>query len=115
MRARPWRESVRMPACGPVSVIAGTPSAWSAMATSVPLMCSPVASSRSISRGSGSSVIRAASSMRSSVVSPMALTTTTSRSPVGALARDAPRDVPDAVGVASDEPPYFWTMSMARF
>ena len=64
MRARPCERSVRMPACAPVRLIAGTPVAWSAIATRVPLMCSPVASRRSISRASGSSVMLAARSSR---------------------------------------------------
>ena len=46
-----------MPACGPVRLIAATPSAWSAIDTRVALWCSPVASRTSSSRGSGSSVI----------------------------------------------------------
>ena len=88
-----------MPACAPVSEMAGTPMAWSAIATSVPLMCSPVASSRSISRGSGSSVMRAASSSRWSVVSPMALDHDHEVGAGRPLARDAARDMADAVGV----------------
>ena len=50
MRARPWADSVRMPTCGPVIDTAGTPSAWSAIASSAIDTCSPVASSMSISR-----------------------------------------------------------------
>src|ERR1035437_8325673 len=71
-----------MPACAPVSAIDGTPRAWSAMDTSVALWCSPVASSMSSSRGSGSSVIAPARASSSSVISPMADTTTTRSHPV---------------------------------
>ena len=53
MRALPWRLSVVMPACGPLRLIAGTPSAWRAIDTSVALWCSPVARSMSSSRSSG--------------------------------------------------------------
>ena len=53
MRARPCDASVVIPACAPVSEIAFTPSAWSAIETSVALWCSPVARSMSSSRGVG--------------------------------------------------------------
>ena len=69
------------------------------MATSVPLMCSPVDSSRSISRGSGSSVMAAARSRRWSVVSPMALTTTTRSAPARRSRAMRAGDVADAFGI----------------
>ena len=46
-----------MPACAPVSETAGTPIAWSAIAVSAIVVCSPVASSTSISRSGGASMI----------------------------------------------------------
>src|SRR5262245_18563182 len=106
-----------MPACGPVRLIAGTPSEWSAIETSVALWCSPVARRTSSSRGSGSSVTAAARASSSSVVSPIADTTTTSWEPPARsrtilratrLMRSAP---------ATEEPPNFITTSgpgMAR-
>ena len=45
-----WTPSVTMPACAPVSETAGTPIACSAIAVSAMVVCSPVASSMSISR-----------------------------------------------------------------
>ena len=105
-----------MPACAPVSEMAGTPMAWRAMATRVPLMCSPVASRRSISRGSGSSVMRAASSSRWSVVSPIAETTTTRSEPAARSRAMRRATCRMRSASARDEPPYFWTTSwdMAR-
>ena len=48
-----------MPICPPVRLIACSPSSWIAIAISATDSCSPVASSMSISRGGGSSVISA--------------------------------------------------------
>ena len=109
IRARPWRPSVVIPAWAPVSEIAGTPSAWSAIDTSVALWCSPVASSMSSSRESGSSVIAPARASNSSVVSPIADTTTTSCEPCARsrAIRRATRRIRSAS--ASDEPPNFCT------
>src|SRR5438552_2182310 len=100
-----------MPACGPVNEIAGTPIAWSAIETSVALWCSPVASSMSSSRESGSSVTAAARARSSSVASPIAETTTTRRAPLprSRAIRRATRRIRSAS--ASDDPPYFWTTS----
>ena len=98
-----------MPACGPVRLIAGTPSEWSAIETSVALWCSPVASRTSSSRASGSSVMAAASASSSSVVSPIADTTTTSSEPPARsrTIRRATRLMRSAP--ATDEPPNFMT------
>ena len=52
-----WTPSVTMPACAPVSETAGTPIACSAIAVSAMVVCSPVASSMSISRSGGVGVI----------------------------------------------------------
>ena len=75
----------------------------------VALWCSPVASSMSSSRGSGSSVMAAASERSSSVVSPMA-ETTTHRSAPSARARAirrATRRIRSAF--ATELPPNFMT------
>src|SRR3954454_15042236 len=113
IRARPYVPSVVMPAWGPVRLMAWTPIACRAIDTSVALWCSPVASSMSSSRGSGSSVIPAASPSSSSVVSPIADTTATR-----ALPRDRSRAIRRATRLirsapATEEPPNFWTTSGA--
>src|SRR6187401_1233697 len=102
-----------MPALGPVRLIAATPSPWSAIERSVALWCSPVASRTSSSRGSGSSVMAAASPRSSSVVSPIADTTTTRSWPAARsrAMRLATRLIRSAS--ATDDPPNFWTTSMA--
>src|SRR6187402_3584828 len=102
-----------MPACGPVRLIAPTPRAWRAIDTRVALWCSPVASRTSSSRGSGSSVIAAARPRSSSVVSPMADTTTTRSLPAARsrAMRRATRLIRSAS--ATDDPPNFWTTSVA--
>ena len=109
MRARPYVPSVVMPACGPLRLIAGTPIACSAIETSVALWCSPVASRTSSSRGSGSSVMPAARPSSSSVVSPIADTTTTRSWPAARsrAIRRATRLMRSAP--ATEEPPNFWT------
>ena len=98
-----------MPACGPVRLMAGTPSPWRAIDSSVAAWCSPVARRTSSSRGSGSSVIAAARPSSSSVVSPMAETTTTRSWPAARsrAIRRATRLMRSAS--ATEEPPYFWT------
>ena len=69
------------------------------MVTRVEEMTSPVDSSMSISRASGRAVICPASSMSSSVVSPMAETTTTMRFPAAAALRHPLGDGFDAIGI----------------
>ena len=88
-----------MPACGPVREIALTPRAWRAIETSVAAWCSPVASRRSSSRGSGSSVI--GRGQPEQLVGRVAHGADDDHEvvPGRALTRDAPRHVPDAVGV----------------
>ena len=78
MRAWVWAVSVRMPACALVSDRARSPRRCSAMARSAIVTCSPLASSMSISRGSGDGVICRARWTSPSVVFPIAETTTTS-------------------------------------
>ena len=99
--------SVVMPAWAPESAIAGTPRACRAIETRVALWCSPVARSMSSSRGSESSVMELASARSSSVVSPMAETTTTRSPPVARsrAMRAATRRIRSAL--AMDEPPNF--------
>jgi hypothetical protein len=77
MRALPCTASVMIPACEPVNDFAGTPRSCSAIASSDMEMRSPAVSRMSSSRSGGRSLIRAAIVTRSSVVLPMAETTTT--------------------------------------
>src|SRR4051794_25911364 len=109
IQALPYRPSVVIPACGPVSAIAATPNACRAIDTSVAAWCSPVASRRSSSRGSGSSVTAAASASSSSVVSPIADTTTTRSFPavLSRAIRRATRRMRSAP--ATEDPPNFIT------
>ena len=53
MRALVWVLSVTMPIWAPVKLMAFSPSAWIAMAIRAMEICSPVASSMSISRAGG--------------------------------------------------------------
>ena len=75
--ARPWAVSVMMPACEPVYEAAGWPAALRARERRDMAMRSPAVSSRSSSRALGDGASSAAIARRSSVVSPMAETTTT--------------------------------------
>jgi len=77
MRALLCAPSVMMPLCDPVKLTASTPRAWSAIPRSAIEMRSPAVKSMSSSRRCGSSVTLRASASSSSVVSPMAETTTT--------------------------------------
>src|ERR1039458_779088 len=79
IRALRWTLLVRIPAWGPVSEIAGTPSRSSAMAMRGAVMVSPVERSWSISRSGGAGLTLWARLISSSVLLPMALTTTTTR------------------------------------
>ena len=81
------------------------------METSVALWCSPVARSMSSSRGSGSSVMAAASWRSSSVVSPIAETTTTRFAPVAFALAIRPATCRIRAASASEEPPNFCTTS----
>ena len=111
MRALVWTSSVYSPTWGPVKEQAGRPRDWSAIARSPTVTCSPVASSMSISRGSGLDVMAAARASRPSVVFPMADTTTTIR--WSGAADSATRRATFLIfsGSATDEPPYFCTIS----
>ena len=109
IRALPWVPVVMMPACEPVSDRACRPWSWMAMASRAALIRSPAVSSMSSSRGGGSGETRRASSINSSVVSPMAEMTTTTSCPscLVATIRFATRLMLSAS--ATDEPPYFCT------
>ena len=72
---------VRKPACQPVSDTTGKPMPSMAMAHRAQEICSPVDSSMSSSRLEAAGLISAAFSMSSSVVSPWADSTATTRFP----------------------------------
>src|SRR5665647_680012 len=81
IRALPWDSSVITPACWPVNDWACTPRLAIAIASSDIEIRSPAVSRMSISRAGGIGVIWLARSISSSVVSPIAETTTTTSSP----------------------------------
>ena len=100
------------PACEPVNERASCPRLAIAMATSAIEIRSPAVSSMSISRPGGSGVTCWARSSSSSVVSPMADTTTQTSLPalrVSTILR-ATRLMLSAS--ANEEPPYFWTTKL---
>ena len=107
--ARPCAESVITPAWEPVNDCALWPSWAMAIASSAIEIRSPAVSSMSSSRGGGSGVTCSARSRSSSVVSPIAETTTTTSLPARLVLtmRWATRLMP--VASATDEPPYFCT------
>src|SRR4051812_37069183 len=111
IRALPCVEVVSTPACEPVYDLASYPRLWIAMASRAIEMRSPAVSSMSSSRPGGSGLTWLARSISSSVVSPIAETTTTTSSPAlrAATMRSATRLMRSAV--ATDEPPYFCTTS----
>ena len=79
--ALPWTVSVTMPACEPVSEIASWPRSWTAIAQSAFEIRSPTEMSMSYSRGCGLGEISCARRISSSVVSPIAERTPTTRRP----------------------------------
>ncbi len=110
MRALVCVLSVTMPICAPVMLIALCPSEWMAIAIRATLTCSPVESSMSISRAGGWSVICLARPISRSVLSPMALTTTTTWFP-SFWARIALRAAARIFWLSATlEPPNFCTM-----
>jgi hypothetical protein len=111
MRALPCTEVVSTPACDPVYDRASYPRLWMAIASSAIEMRSPAVSSMSSSRPGGSGLTWLARSISSSVVSPIAETTTTTSSPAlrAETMRSATRLMRSAV--ATDDPPYFCTTS----
>ena len=115
MRARVCEASVTIPACEPVSEIARWPRSLIAIAHSAQEMRSPVDSSMSISRGSGSAETSSAIAISSSVVLPRAESTATTRRPLRACStiRRAARLMRSAS--ATEVPPNFiTTMSDTR-
>ena len=89
-----------MPACEPVSETASWPRSRIAIAQSAFEMRSPTETSMSYSRGCGCAEISCASAIRSSVVSPIAERTPTTRWPGLARGDEPLRDALDLVGVA---------------
>ena len=98
------------PACWPVKACASTSNSWIAIDSSAIEIRSPAVSRMSISRCGGVGVIWPARSSRSSVVSPIAETTTTTSFPAAFVCaiRLATRLMLSAS--ATDDPPNFWTM-----
>ena len=109
IRALPCTSSVITPACDPVKDRASMPRVAIAIASSAIEMRSPEVSSMSSSRPGGAGVTWLARSISSSVVSPIADTTTTTWFPACRVAtmRLATRLMPSAS--ATEEPPYFCT------
>src|SRR3954469_2397028 len=109
MRASTWRSFVMIPDWLPVKLIASPPSSRMAIDSSAMAMRSPAVSSMSSSRRSGLGETCLARPRRSSVVSPIADTTTTTSCP-----RRRVRMTRSATSLmrstsATLEPPYFWT------
>jgi hypothetical protein len=107
--ALPCSALVMTPACEPVNERAENPRSEIAIATSAIEIRSPAVISMSSSRGGGSGLTSWARSSSSSVVSPIAETTTHTSLPARLVSviRRATRLM--LAASASDEPPYFWT------
>ena len=113
--ALPCTESVMSPACEPVYDRASTPRSWIAIASTAIEMRSPAVSSMSSSRAGGVRATCSARAMRSSVVSPIADTMTTTSSPASLASRRCARATRLMLSAsATEEPPYFWTTSPTR-
>src|SRR5688572_16682525 len=100
---------VWMPAWLAVSEMPPRPSAWSVIAIRLAETCSPVESSESSSRSCGSGERARARLRSSSVLSPIAETTTTTRWPSSSAVQIRPAALRIRSALASEEPPYFWT------
>ena len=109
MRALVWLVSVTMPACEPVSEIARWPRSLIAIAHSAHETRSPVDSSMSISRGSGSGETSNASAISRSVSLPRALSTATTLWPASRLATMRCAARLSRPASATDVPPNFIT------
>ena len=96
-----------MPACAPLRLMAEYPSELSLMATSAHDLSSPVERSTSNSRLSGLSDTSPASSINSSVVSPIALTTATTLLPFFLARAMRPATLFIFFASARELPPYF--------
>ena len=112
MCALPWMLSVMRPAALPVNVRGSWPRSASAIASRAEETSSPRLRRASRLTGSGRVETSAARSQSSSVVSPMAETTATTRNPSSRVLaiRSAARTIPAAS--ANDEPPNFCTMTL---
>ena len=99
MRASTWRSLVMMPDWLPVKLIASPPSSRIAIDSSAIEIRSPAESSMSSSRRSGFGETFLAIASRSSVVSPIAETTTTTSCPCCACPHDALGDLSQLVDV----------------
>ncbi len=109
MRAAPWAESVSTPLCEPVNEIASTPRSCSAIASSAIDTRSPVVSSMSSSRRLGAGETSRASASSSSVVWPIADTTTTVSLPAARAAATRRATARMRSAPSTEVPPYFWT------
>src|SRR5438128_8084099 len=109
IRALPCVVSVTIPACDPVNETASLPRSLIAIDRSAIEIRSPAVSSMSRSRGCGLPETCVASSSSSSVVSPIAETTTHTWSPFAAAPTTRRATSRIRSGSATDEPPYFWT------
>src|SRR5215469_6443278 len=115
IRALPCVASVITPACDPVKERASRPRFAIAIASSAIEIRSPAVRSMSSSRPGGAGLTWFARSRSSSVVSPIADTTTTTRLPAlrAVTIRWATRLMPSAS--ATDDPPYFCTTRATVF
>ena len=113
--ALPCDVSVTIPACEPVSEIASCPRSWMAIAASAQEIRSPTEISMSSSRGSGRGDISYASATRSSVESPMAERTATTRSPCSRAATMRLATAFSRSASATDVPPNFMTSVLWAF
>ena len=104
-----WTGSVTMPAWLPVKLLANGPRSRMAMHKRAAEMRSPDVRSMSISLGCGLSDTARASSMRRSVLSPMADTTTHTRSPLPAVRTTRRATLRIFSGSATEVPPNFCT------
>ena len=106
--------SVTIPACEPVSETAWWPRSSIAISASAHEMRSPTEISMSIARGFGRSEIRWARSTSSSVVSPIAESTATTRPPSSFAATIRRATFSSRSGLPTDVPPNFITSVPTR-
>ncbi len=105
-----WAVSVTMPACEPVNETAGSPRSMIAMQSSAIEMRSPDGEQHvHLARAAGSLDTSWARRSRSSVVLPMAETTTTTSSPARRVRTMCSATARMRSGSATDVPPNFWT------
>ena len=109
--ARVWTVSVIIPAWLPVKDTASTPRSARAMHSRDMVMRSPELSSMSISRSGCTELTSPASRTRSSVVLPMALTTTTTSFPARLVRATWSATARMRSASPTDVPPNFWTTS----